>query len=86
MSTIGKKYLVSKFIGTVIWSWIDCEVQLHTKKFNNVLYLLDSTVNILGETSMAESMKDDEGTWVLTKIKYSIFTWYFGNYTNTIAH
>ena len=31
-------------------------------------------------------MKYDEGTWVLTKRKYSIFTWGFGNYKNTIAH
>ena len=31
-------------------------------------------------------MKDDEGKWVLTKIKYSIFTWDFGKYKNTIAH
>ena len=31
-------------------------------------------------------MKDDEVTWVLTKIKYSIFTGYFGEYKNTIDH
>ena len=30
-------------------------------------------------------MKDDEGTWVLTKRKYYIFTWDFGKYKNTIA-
>ena len=30
-------------------------------------------------------MKDDEITWVLTKRKYSTFTWDFGKYKNKIA-
>ena len=30
-------------------------------------------------------MKDDEGTWVLTKIKYYIFTCFFGKYKDIIA-
>ena len=74
METIGGKYLIPKWIGTVSWSWTDDEEQLHTEKFNNVLYFTDSLVKILSETAMAESMKYDEGTWVLTKMKYYIFT------------
>ena len=31
-------------------------------------------------------MKDNVGTWVLTKRKYYIFTWDFGRYKNKIAH
>ena len=31
-------------------------------------------------------MKYDEGAWVLTKSKYSVFTWYLGNYKTTIAY
>ena len=31
-------------------------------------------------------MKDYEVTWVLTKIKYSCFTFDFGKYKKTIAH
>ena len=31
-------------------------------------------------------MKDDEVTWVPTKSKYYIFTWYFGKYKNKISH
>ena len=30
-------------------------------------------------------MKDDEGTWLLTKRKYYIFTWDFRNYKKTIS-
>ena len=35
--TIGGKYLITKEIGTVIWSWTDDEGQLHKNKLNNVL-------------------------------------------------
>ena len=31
-------------------------------------------------------MTDDEGTWVLKKRKYSIFTWDFGKYKKAIDH
>ena len=86
MATIGRKYIISKGIGTVIWSWTDYEEQLHTNKSNNIIYFTDSTVNILSTNALYESMKDNERTWVLTKIKYSIFTWDCGRYKTTIAH
>ena len=41
---------------------------IHTKKLNNVLYYPDSPVNILSETVLAEYIKDDDGTWVITKV------------------
>ena len=53
---------------------------------NNVLYFSDSSIKILSENELAESIKDDEVTYILTKIKYSIFTWDFGKYKNKIAH
>ena len=74
VATICGKDVIPKYIGTVIWSWIDDEGVLHTNKLNNVLYFPDSLVNILSETSLAESIKDDEGPWLLTKRKYSNFT------------
>ena len=86
VATIGGKYIISKEIGTVRWSWNDDEGQLHTKKLNNVLYFPDSTVNIISATVLDESIKDDEVTYILTKIKYSIFTWDFGKYKNKISH
>ena len=64
----------------------DNEGKLHTKKLNNVLYFTDSTVNIISSTELDESPKDDEGTWELTKTKYSIFNWDYGKYKKTIAH
>ena len=78
VKTIGGKDFIPKGIGTVIWSWIDDERKLHTNKLNNLLYLTDSPVNILSAIALAEYMKDDEGTWLLTKRKYSIITLDFG--------
>ena len=85
VANIGWKDIIPKEIGTVSWSWNDDDGKLHTKKLNNVLFP-DSPVNIPSSTVMAESMKDDKGTWFLTKIKYSIFTLIFWKYTKTIAH
>ena len=38
METIGGRYIITKGIGTVIWSWNDYEEQLNKKKLNNVIY------------------------------------------------
>ena len=78
--TVGEKYLIPKRIGTFSYSFNDDKGQLYTKKLNSVLYFTDSTVNILSETVLDESKKDDEGTWLLTKRKYSIFIRDFGKY------
>ena len=43
---------------------------MNTKILNNILYFTESPVNIPSETALTESMKDDDGTWVLTKIKF----------------
>ena len=86
VATIGGNDLITKIIGIVSWSWTDDEGKLQTNKLNNVIYFPESPVNVLIATELAESMKYDEGTWVLTKGKYCIFTWDFGNYKNTKAH
>ena len=66
--TIGGNYPIPKDIGTVSWSWTDYEGQLHTNKPKNIFYFTDSPVNILSAAALAESMKYDEETWVITKI------------------
>ena len=67
LETIGVQGIITKGIGTVSWYWTDYEGHLHTKKLNNVIYFPDSPFNILNATALAESMKDDEVPWVLTK-------------------
>ena len=78
VATIGGKYLITKGIGTIIWSWTDDERQLHTNKLNNVLYFVDSPDNILSATALAKTIKDYEVTWLLTKRNCYILTWGFG--------
>ena len=54
-------------------SWTDYEDKIHTKKFNNVFYFPDSPFNVLSAAALNEPMKDYEGTWLLTEIKFTIF-------------
>ena len=86
VATLCRKYIIPEGIGTVRWSCTNDEGKLHAKTFNNVLYLQESPVNILIPTALDESIKDNEGTWVQTKRKYSFYTWYYGKYKKTISH
>ena len=86
MATIGGNYIIPKRIVTVSCSWTDYEGQIHTNKLNTVLYFQNSPFNILSDTILAESMNYDDGTWVLTKRKYHIYTWGFGEYKKAISH
>ena len=45
--------------------------------YTQKLYFTDSPVNILSETTLAESIKDDEGIWVQKKgkIKFYLVFW-----------
>ena len=78
MAKIGGKFLHSKGYGTVFWYWTDDGGQLLSDKLKTVLYFPDSPINILSATDLSGSMQDFEGIRVLTRIKYSVFTWYFG--------
>ena len=40
----------------------------------DALYFPDSPVNIISVTAFADQMEDDEGTWIMTKRRHSIFT------------
>ena len=86
VTTIGGKDITPKGIGTVIWYWTVDEGQPHRKKFNNVLYFPYSPVNILSETSLVESIKYDEGTWVLTKINILFLFGILRTTKNIISH
>ena len=61
VATIGVKFIISKGIVKVSFSWNDDERQLHTNKLNTVIYFQKSLFNILSETKLTESMKDDDG-------------------------
>ena len=76
-ATIGGKYMIPKYIGTVWWYWTDDEGQLHTNRLNNVPYFIDPPVNILSScTGWIHCGWWKK--WLLINIKYHIFTWDFG--------
>lgn len=52
----------------------------------NVLYFLDSPVNIISVTAFATQLGDDEGTFITTKRNYSIFEWDNSQYRKFIYH
>ena len=54
VATIGIKDLIPKLIGAVSWSCNDDEEQMHTNKFDNILYIPDSPVNILSSTAQTD--------------------------------
>ena len=69
VADIGPKYLIPKVIGIVRWYCTYDERQLHTNKLNNIIHIPDSPVNIIIATASNEYMKDDDGTWILKRIK-----------------
>ena len=52
VATIFTKDIITKKIIAVSWSCDDDEGQLHTNKFNNILFTTDSPVNILSATAL----------------------------------
>ena len=54
VATIGLNDLIPKWISSVSWSCNDDEGQMHTNKFDNILYILDSPVNILSATALTD--------------------------------
>ena len=70
VAIIGGKYLITKGIDTVSWYWTDDEGQLYTNELNNILYFPDSTIKILSTTALDKYIKDDEGSFVITKRNY----------------
>ena len=68
VENIGGKYLITKGIVTVSWSWIDNDGKLQTNTFNKVLNFPDLSAEIISGTALDESIKDDDGIWLLTKI------------------
>ena len=61
--------------GSIHISFSDNDNIVHTLTINDVLYFPSSLVNILGITKLGERVGDPEGTHILTKSKYSVFTW-----------
>ena len=72
--------------GDVPIEWKDDKGQDYKIILKNVLHFPKSPVKILSVVSLAEQLKDDLDTWILSRRYQSIFTWDFGKFTKTILH
>ena len=72
--------------GSIRISFRDNDGNMHVEMIEDVLYFPSSPVNILGITKFGEQRRDPEGTHILTKAKYSVFTWNNGKSTRDIHH
>ena len=54
VATIGLNDLIPKWISSVSWSCNDDEEQMHKNKFDNILYIPDSPVDILSVTVLSD--------------------------------
>ncbi len=86
VATIGEQVLHPTGIGTAEWTWSDDDGVKHTMELQKVLYFLESPVNILSVTGLANQLQDSEGTSVRTHHFYSIFIWDDWKYQCRIDH
>ena len=86
VATIAGKNSLPKGIGTVKWTWLDDDGRQHEYELKDVYYFPQSPVNILSVTTFANDLKDEEGTGIDTKAKYSRFYWKNNTYSRTFHH
>ena len=84
--TIGDHKEVPKARGTVPVTWKDSGGRVHSKVLEDCFLMPTSPVNIVSISRLAETLGDEEGTWIKTRWKSSIFTWEFGKYSMEIPH
>ena len=84
--TIGDHKEVPKACGTVPVTWKDSGGKIHSKVLEDCFLMPTSPVNIVSISRLAETLGDEEGTWIKTKWKSSTFTWDFGKYSMERLH
>ena len=73
-------------VGNVELSWKDDSGKIYKIVLLNVLHFPNSPVKILSVVALADQLKDDWDTWILSRRKQSLFTWDFGKFCTTIIH
>ena len=86
VSAVNGESNVPAGCGDVPVQWTDDDGILYEITLKNVLHFPNSPVKILSVVELAEQLKDDLDTWILSRRYQSIFTWAFGKFTKTIAH
>ena len=66
--------------GNVPVEWIDDNGKVFKIVLKNVLHFPNSPVKILSIVGLADQLKDDWDTWILSRRHESLFTWDFGKF------
>ena len=73
VANIGGKILLQKWLSQLASPGLMMRGNW-PQKLDNVLYFTESLVNIISESALAESKKDDGGTWVLDWLQMTLYT------------
>ena len=77
-------------IGTVKWYWQDDDGRNHEFILEKVLYFTNSPVHILSIEALSDGFDKNEGAWIHTKEKASVFKWnqeiFVQHFGNSTAH
>ena len=84
--TIGGSNQFLHSIGDIKVSWLNSLVTAVQYILKDAIYFPDSSVNIISVTAFMDQLEDDEGTWVMTKRRHSVFTWDFGKHSIEMIH
>ncbi len=72
--------------GDVPVAWKDDQGKVYKITLKNVLHFPNSPVKILSVVGLADQLKDNWDTWILSRRHQSLFTWAFGKFSKTILH
>lgn len=84
--TIGDSNQFSHSIGDIQVSWLDSVDTTVQYILKDELYFPNSPINIISVTAFADQLEDNEGTWIMTKRRHSVFTWDFGRNLIELTH
>ena len=85
-ATIGGKLHRPSVIGTFKWMWHDDSRKSHEYLVEDVLFFLQSPINIMSVTFFAQQLNYLTGTCINTKQLQSHFYWYSNKFSLTIQH
>ena len=73
-------------IGDIKVSWINSTDTVLHYILKDTVYFPNSPVNIISITVFADQLEDDEGSSIMTKRRYYVFTWDFGRHSIDLSY
>lgn len=84
--TTGGANQFTHSIGDIKVSWINSTDTVLHYILQDTVYFPNSLVNIISITVFADQLEDDEGSSIMTKRRYYVFTWDFGRHSIDLTY